>query len=182
MYVSILSFNAITLDKLEHSYSPVFRQLPPEYILVNALFKKRYSLTQIAKEILGKNLTIRLLSRYCNIPLEQIYIDMIAFATASNSVSSGDIVQWFKLHWRVLDSWSIGALILEIINKMSTWSFFSQQYKENEHILIPLLRKLCAINPIKRFDCVQAIHYLNPSNRIIKLYGQKWIEEYSSLA
>lgn len=180
--LSILSFNGITINKLEHTSSPIFRQLPPDYIIVNALYKRRYSLNQISREILSKNPTIKLLSRYCNIPLEQLYTDMVAFSTTSNSVSSGDMIEWFKLYWRVLDSWAIGALILEIINKMSIWPSFSQQYKENEHIIIPLLRKLCAINPVKRFDCVQAVHYLNPSNRIIRLYGQKWIEEYSSLA
>jgi hypothetical protein len=39
-----------------------------------------------------------------------------------------------------------------------------------------MLRKLCAPNPLHRYDAVQALAELDPQNAIIKEYGQAWLQ------
>ena len=43
--------------------------------------------------------------------------------------------------------------------------------------LIPLLHRMCAINPNQRVDCMQALYYLQPDHFIIRKYGKGWLEK-----
>jgi hypothetical protein len=46
------------------------------------------------------------------------------------------------------------------------------QYKQK---LFPLLKRMCAVSPIYRIDCVQALYYLDPTHFIIKKYAAAWM-------
>jgi hypothetical protein len=59
-------------------------------------------------------------------------------------------------------------------------SSFTPMIMKHKPQLMPLLRRMCAINPIQRVDCVQALYYLQPDHFIIRKYGKAWLEKRGS--
>ena len=102
--------------------------------------------------------------------LEKFYQD-------SKSVKIGDSVKWFNTYWRTIDSWAVGVNIVDLITKLSLWPEFSATLKKISPRLFPVLRRLCAVSPINRIDCVQALNYLNPNSFIIRKYGKAWLNK-----
>jgi hypothetical protein len=43
--------------------------------------------------------------------------------------------------------------------------------------LNPILRKMCAIHPVDRIDCVEALEMLDPNNFVLRNYGKAWLEK-----
>ena len=44
-----------------------------------------------------------------------------------------------------------------------------------------MLRKMCAVSPNERIDCVQALHYIDPKNTIINTERAKvWMNNVKS--
>ena len=83
-------------------------------------------------------------------------------------------------YWTTIDSWAIGALIVQFISNYSLWPSFAPVLKKHSSTLFPLLRRMCAVSPIQRVDCIQALYYLNPNHFIIRTYGKAWIEKKGS--
>jgi hypothetical protein len=102
--------------------------------------------------------------------LEKFYQD-------SKSVKIGDSVKWFNTYWRTIDSWAVGVNIVDLITKLSLWPEFSTTLKRISPRLFPVLRRLCAVSPLNRIDCVQALNYIKPNSFIIRKYGKSWLNK-----
>jgi hypothetical protein len=90
---------------------------------------------------------------------------------------SGDTLLWFNTYWRMIDSWSVGVIIVELLTTFSLWTGFASTITKHKALLFPLLSRMCAVNPLQRVDCVQALFYLQPNHFIIRKYAKAWMDK-----
>ena len=105
-----------------------------------------------------------------------MYMKLVEFYKKSKTMRSGDLEKWFSFYYRVIDSWAIGVILLETILKLSMWPQLSLKIQEDRKRLIPVLRKMCAVHPMERIDCVQALQLMDPNHIVIRRYGKKWLD------
>ena len=180
----------ITDDTLAHSYNPVISQLPPDYVLANAanILKRKGGgvvgpknvSNRVIDAAIDKKPIMKKVSAILRIPMSEMRQELYRFYVKSKSVQSGNLADWFHVYWRVVDSWAIGINIIELISTFVQWREFGPIFMRHEAVLLPMLRRLCAIDPTQRIDCVQAIHYLDPKNSIVRKYGEAWMKKVGS--
>lgn len=166
----------VTSAKLKHQYSPVTGQEPPDSTLVNAI-RLGYKADNILTSIITKKPIIKKVSILLGGTQAEMIEKLTSFYMKSKSVSAGNDVAWFHTYWRTIDSWAIGVNIVDLISKLSLWPEFSITLKKVSPKLLPVLRRLCAVSPLERIDCVQALNYLNPNSFIIRKYGKAWLNK-----
>jgi serine/threonine protein kinase len=166
----------VTSEKLRHSYNYSLGQEPPDSTLVNAIMLG-YNHQRVIDSIIEKKQIIKKIRNILGISQQYQYQELEKFYRDSISIKSGDSVKWFNTYWRTIDSWAIGVNIIDLISKLSLWPEFSSTLKRVSPKLFPVLKKLCAISPFERIDCVQALNYLAPNSFIIRKYGKIWINK-----
>ncbi len=174
-----LSVNArhnITSQDLRHGYTLAAFQEPPDSTLVNAI-SLGYNGERIINAIINGKSILRNIQSVLGVSLEDMRTSLEDAYTYSSSIQKGDDVKWFRTYWRTIDSWAVGCNFVLIIMKLSLWPEFQKQWKQVGPIMIPILKKLCEINPIKRYDAVQALHELDSQNYIIRKYAQGWLQK-----
>ena len=166
----------INLDTsmISHTYDYKISQEPPDSTLVNAI-AHHHKPHDVIQSICYKKPIIKKITTVLGISSKEMYNSLYNFYRKSKSVKEGDLVRWFKLYYRTIDSWAIGITIVDLIRKMSLWPSFSHILQKHKSKLFPLLRKMCAVSPLERVDCVQALHYLDPNHFIIRKYGKQWL-------
>lgn len=171
----------VQMNELYHGHSIHYFQEPPDSTIVNAIVGK-YDPYTVMDELIEKKDIIRRIQSVLGIQYESMRRDLTDFYKRSKSVQSGDMVEWFNNYWRKIDSWAIGVNIVYIIHFMSyNPKFLEGEKEEYRNKMLPVLRKLCEVSPIKRIDCVQALAYIDPGNHIIR--GKKavdWLKKVGS--
>ena len=166
----------VTSAKLKHQYNPVTGQEPPDSTLVNAI-KLGYKADNILNSIITKKPIIKKINNILGGSEYEMIDKLTTFYIKSKSVSAGDDVAWFHTYWRTIDSWAIGVNIVDLISKLLLWPEFSTTLKRVSPTLFPVLKRMCAVSPIERIDCVQALNYLQPNSFIIRKYGKAWLNK-----
>jgi serine/threonine protein kinase len=167
-------FTDLDVSLISHKYDYKISQEPPDSTLVNAIAHQHNPISVI-QSICFKKPIIKKIITILGISSKDMYNSLYQFYNKSKSVKEGDLVKWFKLYYRTIDSWAIGITIIDLIRKMSLWSSFSSILQKHKSKLFPLLRKMCAVSPLERIDCVQALHYLDPNHFIIRKYAKQWL-------
>ncbi len=182
----IIDFNlAIFVEKpltskhIRHAYNVNIGQEPPDSTLVNGIMLG-YNQEKIIDSILTKKAIIKKIRNILNISEYSMRQDLDKLCKESKSIKSGNDVQWFNTYWRTIDSWAIGVNIVDLISKLSLWPNFDTVLKKCNTVLFPVLRAMCAVNPVDRIDCVQALNYIDPNSFIIRKYSKAWITKVGS--
>ncbi len=174
-----LSINArkpVTSNDIRHSFVIDTFQEPPDSCLVNAIslgFRGQY----IIDNLINGSFILRNIQSVLGISLDEMKEDLEEFYRQSVSAQTGNDEKWFKTYWRTIDSWSIGANFVIMILRLSMWKEFVPVWKEINPIITPILKKLCEVNPMKRYDAVQALNMLDPQNYIIRKYAKSWLNK-----
>jgi serine/threonine protein kinase len=166
----------VSSKQLEHQYNYVTGQEPPDSTLVNAI-RFGYNPQTVIDSIINKKPIIK---RICNLLAVREYDmreSLESFYNRSKAVKSGNDVAWFQTYWRTIDSWAIGANLVDLISKLTLWPEFSPILRKSKSQLFPVLRGLCAVSPVERIDCVQALNFLDPQNFIIRKYSRTWLSK-----
>ena len=169
--IPIRSGHTISSDELSHSYDVTLSQEPPDAALVNAVANGKHPMTAI-QEICYKKPVLKKITSLLGISTREMYKQLTSFYYKSKSARLGDLELWFSLYYRVLDSWAIGVILVDLIHRMSLWPQIQSQIKG----ILPVLRRMCAVHPMERVDCVQALQMLDPGHLILRRYGTKWLE------
>jgi len=182
----IIDFNlAIFVERdnlvgaLEHQYTPSLPQEPPDSALVNAL-RLGYDPMTVISSILTKRPSIQKISTLLGVSLSDMEEQLEEFYRKSKSVRAGDDEAWFRVYWRTIDGWAIGVRLVEFIHSLSMWPQYKNKLKQAVKTLLPVLRGLCAVSPLARIDCVQALYQLDPTHFIIRKYATSWLEKVGS--
>lgn len=161
-------------SRLEHQYNPLLFQEPPDSALVNAI-KFGYNPRQVISSILKKRSSIKRISTLLGVPVAKMQQQLESFYQKSKALRAGEDEAWFKVYWRTVDSWAIGVNLVEFIYKLTLWPEYKDKLDQAFVKLRPVLRRLCAVNPLERMDCVQALYALDPKHFIIRKYAGAWL-------
>lgn len=177
--LSILINDNITLSMLKHKYDYNLGQEPPDSTIVNAVHLG-YNYQKVINSIVQKKSIMKKIRNILGISETMQSDDLETFYLKSKSLKAGDEVGWFNNYWTKIDSWAIGVNIVDLISKLSLWPEFSSSFKKNSHKILPILRKMCEVDPRKRIDCVQALNAISPNSFIIRRYAKPWIAKVST--
>ena len=158
---------------LRHQHSVDLFQEPPDSTLINAMTIGNYDINNVIKSIINKKYIISKIEQILGISKEHMLNRLEDYY--NRDLYDLTEKEWFKMYWRTIDSWAIGVIILELFNNLSYLTKYSNILQNNKNILFPILRKMCAVNPIDRIDCVQALKYLDPTNSIIVNQSGRWL-------
>ena len=170
--LSLRSTAVKRVEDVQHGHSLTITQEPPDSVLVNAV-SQGYKASKVIASMIEKKPTLRIVSNVLGIRMETMEEEIQRFYAESKSAQTGDLVGWFQAYWRVLDSWAIGVALVETIQKLSVWP----EFVWDKARWLPVLRKMCAVHPLKRMDCVEALHLLAPGHIILRKYGTAWLQK-----
>jgi len=155
-----------------HIYNLVPYQEPPDSTVVNGV-SWGYKPEKIIESVILKKPIIKQIVNILNVSQDDMIKSLQLFYYTHKDVKASDNTEWFKNYWRTIDSWAIGVNIIHLIHNFSLSPEFSKGLNKNK--LFPMLRKMCAVSPNERIDCVQALNYLDPTNFIIRKYAKSWL-------
>jgi serine/threonine protein kinase len=170
-------------DKIEdqiglHTYNVNLFQEPPDSTIVNAV-AQGLSAEKVIEDIMRKKDIIRSIQSVLGVSKKDMHESLEEFYAASPSMQTGDYVKWFKSYWRTFDSWSIGVGLTHILEKQLMWPSFQREtsYGAYSAKILKVLRGMCAVDPRRRLDCVQALAALEPKDFIISKFAGEWLKK-----
>lgn len=172
--LSVLSKEDVTDNDLLHRHTVTLGQEPPDATIVNAV-AQGYDGMSVIDSILTKKRVLGSIQILLGESPQKMKTSLYRFYQQSKSMKDGDIEAWFKMYWRVYDSWGIGVNIVVMLMTFARMPSFSMDPFRTK--LFPILRKMCAVNPLERIDCVQALYQLDPNHFIITRYAKAWLNK-----
>ena len=157
-----------------HLYNITQYQEPPDSTVVNGV-SWGYKPDTIIESVILKKPIITQIVNILNVSREDMIKSLQLFYYKHKNQKASSNSEWFKNYWRTIDSWAIGVNIIHLISNYSLSPELSKSIIKHKSKLFPMLRKLCAVSPNERIDCVQALYYLDPNNFIIRKYAKDWI-------
>jgi serine/threonine protein kinase len=175
--LSLVSNKSVSVSELSYRFSRNFHliQQPPDYTAVLGIEQGK-SMDNIISNIEKKDI-ISYIKSIIGIHPSIIRKD-IKNLILNPYIAKGDIIGWFNHYWTKIDSWAIGAYFVDMFKKHSMLPQIGGAYHKNQTKLKKILQGLCDINPNQRWDCVQALYYMNPNSIVIKRFGYKWLDKY----
>jgi serine/threonine protein kinase len=176
------------VSRLFHSYTLKLTQESPDYLLMNAKYKKQInSDSKIPEE---SKLVLAMLDQKPILKKQRAVLGFTYdsqlkgiqdFIHGSKAYQANDYNAWFMAHWRMNDSWAIASMIVSMISKLSLWPEykFPPEFTGSDSRGYQVLRKMCDPNPFKRHDAVQGLAELYPDNSIITTYAGAWLKSAS---
>lgn len=164
-------------DILSFRHGTHYSQVSPDYTLVNAVSKYDLKPSDVIHSIIYNNSVIRIITSILHVQQENMITRLEDFYYKNKNKRVYSNGSWCQNYWHKHDSWSIGINILLLIKRFLTWSEFSKILHNCKPILFPVLKRMCAVSPSDRIDCVQALLYLDPNSFIIRKYSTAWINK-----
>jgi serine/threonine protein kinase len=168
--------DTITPAMISHTFKPQLIQEPPDSALVMGISAGHPS-ERIIQSIMRNKWILTKLQRLFGISKEDMAEKLRELCKRSRSIQNGDTVEWFRTYWSKIDSWSIGVMIIDRMSSFSLWPEFGSMMESAQRTLDPILRKMCAVHPVDRIDCVEALEMLDPTNFVLRNYGKSWLEK-----
>ena len=170
---------------LFREYEPNSVQEPPELTLINGMVQNdRVRISRSSEsfitDIFQRKKILRHIERVLNKSQDSLIKEFKEFISNSKVFKTNNWDEYFRLYWTKIDSWSIGAILLMIYEKLLTEHEFinSQEYKTKKHVFEDLLESLACVDPFKRYDSVKALSIWDPTSKILQSEKAKhWLEE-----
>lgn len=172
--LAVVNDRTASNERLMHQHHPELDQVSPDYALLNAV-SQGMSVENAIRSILSQKKVLRTLRTLFGLSAHEIGESLRQFARKSKAVRSGQLMDWYRVYWRMVDSWSIGVNLVQRIMKWLLWPEFATLYEPHRTMLLPVLRRMCAVDPMERVDCVQALHQLDPTHVVLRRYGKEWL-------
>jgi serine/threonine protein kinase len=177
------SANSITksvLDERWKVYSPGHSPEPPEVSCITAI-RKNISLQTVLNDMIKMRSVLKEVEVLLGISRQVQIKKFIKFWNSSKSIKEQNWVSFFKHYWTGFDSWSIGVLLLTVIRMIYILDPKAanmpgiRQVKE-------LCKNLLSMDPRERFDCIEALAFIDPDNTIINsAAGIEWKKEKDAI-
>jgi len=170
--LSIQTHEKVSSADLRHQHNTITAHEPPDSTLINAVTQD-YSYDEVIQKIVFEKPVIKKLQAIFQFSSDEMYRSLLRFYQKSTFLKEKDATEWFHQHWRTIDSWAIGVNLSLLFLKFSGISAFPHH---SFSTLLPVLRQMCAISPVDRIDCVQALYQLDPQHPIIRKEGKQWLD------
>jgi len=181
--IDVLNEKALE-DRLYHSYTLKLTQESPDYLLVNARFKKINlessgipNESKLVQDMIEQKPILKKQRAVLGITKDEQEKGVKDFIKNSKAYLDGDLSAWFKAYWRMNDSWAIGSMIVGVIARLSLWPEyeFPVEFNGRSSVGYQVLKKLCRTNPLERYDAIQALAELYPNNEVIEKHAGAWL-------
>jgi serine/threonine protein kinase len=178
--------NSITLDSIEQRWKvlgPEYAAEPPEVTFLTAMERPYYySFEDALHDVMPKKRILYTIEKVLGIPVEVQIRSLEKFFKSSSIFQTHNettLVKLWKIYYPGYDSWSIGILLLEYLQRyLYSYEFVeSSEWKLKRFIIMEILEKMTSTNPKERIDCVEALSMYDPFNNIYQKYGVKWVEQ-----
>jgi serine/threonine protein kinase len=103
---------------------------------------------------------VQRLATLCGVSPSKWGQDLKAWSDSSIHLNKHEWYEIFKIYWPGFDSWSLGAVVLILLEiQLSFQSFItSSEWTERGELVKEVLRGMCNANPIQRLDAAEALH------------------------
>ena len=156
-------------------YDPKYDSEPPEISVITGI-RKGMSLEAAVNDCVYGKPVFKIYELIFGIPRKELGDTFLRFLKNSRSFEKNNWVQFFQIYWPVFDSFALGAALLNILQTQLTWPSFvqSEMWQKDESKIYGVLKKMLMIDPSERYDCVEALAYLDPENVVLK-NSESWI-------
>ena len=171
----------ITLDSINDRWKvlgPEFSAEPPEITFLTSLdIHNKYTFEEAVTEVMPKKKILHTIEKLLGIPIKKQIADLVRFFKNSLAFHNNDLVKIWNLYYPGFDSWSIGVILIEYLQKiLYSYEFIeSSEWKLKRVIVVDILKKMLSTNPKERIDCVEALSMFDPFNDIYLQYGVEWL-------
>jgi len=152
---------------------------PPEITFLTAMYEPHhYSFEDTVKYIMPQKRIFSVIEKMLGVSVKQQIHELAKFFQNSLAFQNRDYEKFWRLYYVGFDSWSIGVMFVQLLNKlMFSYKFIeSSEWKLKKKVVLNILRKMTHSNPKERIDCVEALAILDPFNSIYQEYGTDWVE------
>jgi len=163
----------------DKQYKPSFSTESPEMMVLSGLRHDK-SVDDSLMEALSVKEPILLAERFLGLSRRKQAENFRKFWGTSRAVRHEDWVMFWKTYWPMFDSWSIGAVLIEMLNRLvrRTDSAMLGLNSPRMEVLQNALRMMLQISPRERFDCVEVLNMYDPLNKVLKTTAaKKWLEK-----
>lgn len=159
--------------------SPKYAVEPPEVTLLTAIdAHNQYTVGEAFSEVMPNKTVFYTIEKLLGISVHNQILNLMQFTKESQAFQKFDLIKLWKLYYPGFDSWAIGVLLLEHLDKIKySYEFVeSAEWKLKRTIVVDILKKMVHTNPKHRIDCVEALNMLDPFNDIYVTYGVEWLK------
>ena len=179
-------YNNINAHEIEEisgvQYNPALGQVPPEVTAHHGV-NDGMSIETIISDLDSKKSGLLYVERILGVSRKEQLTEFKNFWLSSRSAQKGDWVQFYKLYWPVVDSWSIGHNLIGILRRMVISKQFTEtkEWLQKKSVVKTVLRGLLHSSPKKRLDAVEALALYDPMNALVSSSsGKDWLEKKSA--
>lgn len=145
------------IKKHIYSFSPEFPPQPPEFAMQNGIYEG-FTILHTLESTIAQKRIFKQAQRLIGLSAEVQRHNLIEFWKNDTTWKGGSWIPFFNAYWRVWDSWSIGILFLEILQKCFLLPGFLQTTWITHNMLIKtVLKGLLASSPVKRLTAEDAL-------------------------
>jgi len=172
----------ITLETIEERWkvlTPAYSAEPPEVTFLTAIDDhNNYGFEDALLELMPQKKILKTIEKLLGIPVKTQIGNLEKFFQSSQAFHEKDLVKFWKLYYPGFDSWAIGVLLLELLQRLIfSYEFIeSSEWKLKKGIIVNILTRMLDISPKNRIDCIEALSIFDPMNDIYLQYGTDWTE------
>jgi len=169
--------NDNVLDNLAASYSPAHLQVSPEVTTQDGL-AEGVPFSRIMTDLYQKKSSLKYAEQFFGQSRKQQIAEFRYFWNTSKSVKEKDFTRLWQLYWPVVDSWTIGGVLMSILHQLSLSNQFvkSEEWKRKYPVMKAVFCGLLKASPRKRLDAVEALSLYAPMNRVVvSSAGRAWL-------
>ena len=155
----------IAEDLLYYMFEPEHSQYAPE-LHIPGRFKSTDNINvNVLRTILSKKNVSRKLELTLGVPFEQSVAEYKDFIYNSRTIQGQDWLKFYQTYWPKFDAWSVGRVLLDIYQIISTVRGYKPT--EKDAIYSQVIRGLCTPSPKKRLTAAEALKLWNPDSPIL---------------
>jgi serine/threonine protein kinase len=156
-------------------YDPSFDSETPEITVITGI-RKGMALETAVLDVVSRKPVLKEYEAIYGVSRNQMSQRLYNFFLKSRSFQEKNWVAFFKTYWPVFDSFSIGAILLNVLKILLTIPEFveSSRWKEEGAKILAILKEMIRVDPSERYDCVEALYAYDPKNDALK-GSEAWI-------
>lgn len=143
-----------------YDFSPQFPPQPPELSIQNGIYGGMTINESLGKTMANKavfTLALRLLA----MSKEEQEKNLRSFWASDKTWNGDSWLPFFKAYWRKWDSWAIGVMFLNLLEKsFLLTTFINGTWKKHGSIIRTVLKGLLLSNPTMRMTAAEALEHL----------------------
>jgi len=165
------------LDERRKVFSPSFSTEAPEMMVLSGL-RHGKTIDDCMMEAMSVKQPLILAERFLGLSKRKQAEKFRIFWGTSRAVRDSDWVIFWQTYWPMFDSWAIGSIIIEMLNRLIRRGDSTNLDSPRTEVLQNVLKMMLQMNPRERFDCVEALNMFDPLNKVLKTAAAKeWLEK-----